>query len=936
MYRFTVSTLLVVSLLLLGSCATESSAVKNETAAPAKTAVVSAVPGSFENAAPAGLPAIIALNAKLAPSADEFVVYYVRKDANYAPWALWLWAIPGGDGAVLFPKTQEWTVQDGIGYMRFKLDGSSFDGVKPTGSDGQLGMIVRQKAAWTKDGADDRAWDTNVSNVVVIFSGDSNTYAAKEYKPKALTAVLNSATEIQVQMSGRYALDTDGGTSGFSVVTKDGKKYPVTKVFNTESPTDLANNFARKITIQLSEAVSASDALILSNPVFEGDKKIDGTKLAVKMAEAAMPAKDAALGALYDSAEKSVSFNLWAPTSSSVSVNVYMEDSAAKADYTLPMAFNAKTGVWTAVFAELDPNGFFYDFSVTNAKGTVIALDPYARSMAAYRNQGGSGRGAIIDMKDGRSLPLGGMNASYVPLKQREDAIIYEISVRDISSSPDAGVKEKEGTYAAFIEKIPYLKSLGVTHIQLLPVVNFYFTDETNQGYENSGNVSNNNYNWGYDPHNYFTPEGWYSSDPTDPYTRVAELRTLINECHKAGLGVLLDVVYNHMAGTSFLDDIVPGYFFRINAQGKLTSNSGCGNDVATERVMARKLIVDSVRHWVTEYKVDGFRFDLMGLMDSQTVLDAYAAAKAVNPATLFEGEGWKMYNGPSGTYGMDQVFMTKTDSVSVFNDEFRNLLKAGGMSDIGQGFITKKGIAPEILYRNILGQPMLNYKADDPGDNLQYIVAHDGLTLHDTISYNAKLDDSIPEQKVEIAKRIKLGNFFVLTSQGVSFLHGGQERGRTKPNFNNSKNETIGKYVRNSYDSSDNINQIVWKLDSEYAKVLDYTKGMIALRNGFDVFRIGDMAKINAASKLLASPGGSMLTIGYTIDWTDGKWFMLVNAEPKPMTFDVVSDVSGATVFADASGADVAGIKSPSGIKLAKNLVTVDALTAVAIRVAK
>ena len=220
------------------------------------------------------------------------------------------------------------------------------------------------------------------------------------------------------------------------------------------------------------------------------------------------------------------------------------------------------------------------------------------------------------------------------------------------------------------IEKIPYLKSLGITHVQLMPVLNFYFTDETKTAYEGSGTVSGNNYNWGYDPHNYFTPEGWYSSNAADPYARVAELRTLINELHKAGLGVLLDVVYNHMGSVSFLDDVVPGYFFRTNAQGKLTSASGCGNDVATERVMARKLIVDSLAYWTREYKVDGFRFDLMGLMDTETVLSGYAAAKAINPDTLFEGEGWKMYNGPAGTSGMDQKYMTKTDSIAVFNDE--------------------------------------------------------------------------------------------------------------------------------------------------------------------------------------------------------------------------------------------------------------------------
>jgi Type II secretory pathway, pullulanase PulA and related glycosidases len=933
--------LFAVSLLFVASCASEPNASKGAAgAAPAASAApvkgqVSGEPGTFENAAPAGLASVIALNAKLAPKADEFVVYYVRPDKNYEPWALWLWAIPGGDGSAAWPKTQTWKVEDGVGYMRFKMDGSDL-GLKFVGADGQLGMIARQKAGWTKDGDDDRMWDTNVSNTVVIFSGDSNTYAAKEYHPKAMTAVLNSATEIQVLFSGRYGLDLDGGASGFTVETKSGKSYPIAKVVNTESPDDLSKNYARRATITLSEPVGPSDALILKNPVFEGDKAIDGSKLAVKMAEASMPSKDAVLGAVYNEGKKSVTFNLWAPTSSAATVNLYKVDAAATADYTSAMTLDSKTGIWSATFSDVDPDGFFYDFTLTNAKGTVTVLDPYAKSMAAYRNKGGSGRAAVVNMKSAKALPAGGMTASYVPLKQREDAVIYEMSVRDFTISPDAGVKGTPGTYSAFIEKIPYLKSLGITHVQLMPVVNFYFTDETNQAYENKGTVSNNNYNWGYDPHNYFTPEGWYSSDATNPYARIAELRTLINECHKAGIGVLLDVVYNHMAGTAFLDDTVPGYFFRTNAQGKLTSASGCGNDIASERPMARKLIVDSIRHWVSEYKVDGFRFDLMGIIDSQTILDGYAAAKAINPNALFEGEGWKMYNGATGTVGMDQAYMTKTDSVSVFNDEIRDALKAGGFNETGKGFLTKQGPDTNRLFKNLLGQPQSNYKADDPGDNVQYMTAHDNLTLHDAIANNAALDESVPAQKAEIAKRIKLGNFMILTSQGVIFMHGGEELGRTKPNVNHLKNESVGNFVRNSYDSSDNINQIVWNADPEYLKVRDYTSGMISLRKAYDVFRIGDMAKINAAAKLLACPEENRLTLGYTLDWTDGKWIVLANAETKPMTFDVGTDATAAKVFADANGAGAAAIAAPAGVTVAGNLVTVEPLTGVVLRIAK
>ncbi len=894
---------------------------------------VSGEPRTFENAAPEGLDKVIALVEKLDPKDDELLIVYVRKDKNYAPWALWLWALPGGDGAAAWDKTQEWKVEDDMGYMRFKMDGSDL-GVKPVGPDGQFGMIPRQVAGWTKDGDDDRVWDSNVSNAVVIFSGDNNTYAAKEYKPKAMTAVLSTTTEIQVTFSGRYGLDLDGGDSGFTVETREGKTYPIKKIVNAESPDDLSKNYARRAIITLGEAVQASDALILKNPIFEGDKQIDSSKLAIEMAEKSLPAKNATLGAAYDAKTKSATFSLWAPTSSKAVLNLYKNDEAENPDYTASMKLDAKTGIWSVLFNEVDPDGLFYDISLTNAKGTVKVLDPYAQSMAAYRNTGGSGRAAVVDMNSAKALPKGGMNSSYVSLKQREDAIIYEISVRDFTISPDANVKGAPGTYLSFIEKIPYLKDLGVTHVQLLPVVNFYYTDETDRRYEATGTTNDNNYNWGYDPHNYFTPEGWFASDASDPYARVAELRTLIDELHKAGLGVLLDVVYNHMAGTSFLDDVVPGYFFRTNAQGKPTSNSGCGNDVATERLMARKLIVDSVAHWVKEYKVDGFRFDLMGLMDSQTVLDAYAGAKKLNPDVLFVGEGWKMYNGATGTVGMDQNYMTKTDNVAVFNDEYRDLLKAGGFNEQGRGFLTGQGPMTEKLFKNIMGQPQSNYKADDPGDNLQYIVAHDGLTLHDTISHNAKLDASIPEQRAEIVQRIKMSNFVVLTTQGIAFLHGGQERGRTKPNFHNTPNETIGKFVRNSYDSADNINQIVWTLDAGFQSALDYTKSMIAVRKAFDVFRIGDMAEINRAATLLPCPEDNRLTLAYTIKWKDGTWLVVMNADKKAMTFETGLDLSKGTVFADQRGGIVAGSSTVQGASISGTSLSVNPLTSIIIRV--
>jgi len=883
--------------------------------------------GSFENAAPADLQKIIAADKKLKPAKDEFVVYYYRKDGDYEPWGLWTWAIPGGDGAAMWEYTQKWSVIDGVGYMRLPMDGSKTGGNKPVSADGTVGLIVRMDEGWTKDCNDDRIWNISNSNKAAIISKDQNTYAAEDYKPSVKAAELTALDTIQLTLSGKFGLYASGD-SGFKVLDKNGKAYAVSKVFNSDSA-KAEDNYTKNVTVKLASKCDISDSLKVVNAAFAGECAVNNQKLAVKLADANLPGTDVQLGAVY--AKGKVDFNLWAPTSSSASANIYKNASSSKADYTVTLTKNAKTGVWSGEFSSVDPDGMFYDFTLTNSKGKVTVLDPYAKSMAAYNGKGGAGRGAIVDLNSAKALPAGGMSEDYVKVAQREDVILYEISVRDFTISDDAGVKAMPGTYKAFIEKIPYLKELGITHVQLMPVLNFYNNDENNKAYDNRGVVNNSNYNWGYDPHNYFTPEGWYATDANNPYSRVRELRELVNELHKAGIGVVLDVVYNHMADASFLDNIVPGYYFRTNGDGKLKSNSGCGNDTATERAMMKRIVVNSTKYWVENYKIDGFRFDLMGLMEASSVVDAYNECAKINPSVLFEGEGWKMYNGDGGTVGMDQNYMTKTNSVAVFNDEFRDLVKAGGFNETGLGFITGKAINTQRLFRNMTGTPTANYKADDPGDNLMYLVCHDGLTLHDLIVNNVHLDEK--KDRAEIVQRIKLGNFIGMTSQGIAFLHGGQERGRTKPNVNMSKNECINNFVRNSYDASDDINQIVWSLDSDYESVLNYTKGLIELRKNTSVFRMGDASKLAKNAKFLGSEEDSNV-LAYSIKDNDGTYIVIVNAGKKSASVKTGLTIKTCDVLVDAKTAGSTPIENPEGVSVKGKAISVAPLTATVIRV--
>lgn len=916
----------LIILAVLAGCAGMSNAGKGET--------VKVEPGYWKNDANPALEKVIELKEKLNTKDDEFVVFYVRNDKDYEPWALWLWAVKNGDGNASWDYTQKFEVSDGIGYMRFKKDGSSTGGTNFIDPEGKIGLIVRKDSGWDKDCADDRIWDISVSNTCVIFSGDQTTYNVGAYKPRIVSAKLESEDTIVARLSDGYGLDLTPGTSNFVVTEKkSGKQYSIKDVVNADRSRE--NNYATRIRITLNEPLSVNYPTELSNPTFESPFAIDTSEFAWKAAEKTIPKDNQVLGCVYDASTNKATFTLWAPSSTDVMLNLYNKDGLKNPTKSVAMTFDQNTGLWTVSTSD-NINGWFYDYSVTNSKGTNNVLDPYAKSMAAYRNEGGPGRAAVVDMNSSKALPAGGWKSTYAKMAQREDAIIYEVSVRDFTISPDANVKNQPGTYKAFIEKLPYLKDLGITHIQIQPVLNFYYTDETNKKYENSGTASNNNYNWGYDPHNYFTPEGWYASDPTNPYSRVSELRELVDAAHAQGLAVILDTVYNHMANTALMEDIVPGYYFRT-ANGKFTSKSGCGNDVASTRAMARKLIIDSTKHWVQEYKVDGFRFDLMGLIDTETMFKAYEECAKINKDTLFVGEGWSMYNGPSGTFGMEQRQVSKTDSISVFNDEMRDAVKAGGFNEGGKGFITGKNVAASYLFSNMIGQPKKNYKADDPGDNVQYLVCHDGLTLHDNIFNNTPLDEKNPAEKAEGLKRIKMGNFMVATSQGVAFYHAGQERGRSKPKLN-AKTELTGNFVRNSYDSSDNINQIVWKLDSDYQGLLTYTKGLLEMRKNTRAFRLGSKADIDAKAKLLEEAIADLNNVvAYVIADVDGNnYYVVINGNTTEVSVDVAQSLTNAVVLADANNAGSKGIANPVGVKLNNSTVTLDGLTATVIKVAK
>ena len=657
-----------------------------------------------------------------------------------------------------------------------------------------------------------------------------------------------------------------------------------------------------------------------------------------KEAEKIIPDDKTKLGIQFTE-NKTIIFRLWSPAAFSVKIRFYKDWKSTKPDMTKTCEYYSKSGVWTYEHADCkEIDGWFYEYVVDTGDGEKVCLDPYAVSMAVFLNDGTPGRAAVVDIHDAKTMPdewrgdaahfcvsceenraseespaqkVESCGEEYAQKAAKSDnntvctgtdAIVYEVSVRDATIKPDSS----GGTYTALIDKLDYFAELGVTHIQLMPLLKFYNTDETNKCYEADGTTKNNNYNWGYDPQNWFTPEGWFSEEPEYPYMRVKELRSLVSAAHQKGLRVILDVVYNHVSRTSLLADIVPGYYFRLDKDGKYLNGSCCGNDTATEHVMMRRLIIDSATYLVKEYGVDGFRFDIMGLIDSETMLRCYKECRSIKKDMLFIGEGWKLYTGADGTVGMDQDFMTKTDDIAVFNDEFRDLCKGGGFNErmpafLNDGHFESKQI--ERLFFNCTGRPQSNYKADNPADSVLYIACHDGLTLHDSIVLNTGADESTEEGRQEVLRRLKLSNALLLTSQGIAFIHAGQELGRTKALSEKKEGvpETEGWFVKNSYQSSDSINRIHWQPENDaekmYSRLIPYTQGLISLRRTFPLFRLKTMQEIENAARFIPTPEYPQVlfySLDDSFDESDYTWYLAFNAGKTDVTLILPSVQSG------------------------------------------
>ncbi len=656
---------------------------------------------------------------------------------------------------------------------------------------------------------------------------------------------------------------------------------------------------------------------------------------------------------------------MWSPLAENVSVIIYDPADADRVVIDeLPME-RGERGVWSIRLSRENTGletlrGAFYNYLVSIAGETTprVALDPYAPSLAPCDHEKVPiGRAAIINPSTiGPAVDF----ASIPGHTQKTDTIIWEVHVRDFTVNPaiESALSAPFGTFTAMIDKLDYIQSLGVTHVQLLPIMSYYFGSdwkarEREMGYSAQGN----NYNWGYDPHSYFSISGMYSANPADPELRVSELKQLINAIHARGMGVILDVVFNHTANVRIFEDLCPGYYHFMDKDGTPRTSFG-GGRLGTTHHMARRILGDSLLYWTREFKVDGFRFDMMGDHDAESIQIAYDAVKAINPNVVMIGEGWRTFVGDEGDprQAADQDWMQHTDSVAVFSDEFRDELKSGFGSEGERRFLTGGPREIQLIFENIKAQPR-NFVATSPGDVVPYIEAHDNLTLHDVIAQSICKDPDVPKNHVEIHRRIRLGNTLELTSQGVAFIHAGQEYGRTKHWRTEGKPEqksvhminddgspfAFPYFVDDSYDSTDIINMFEWdkatdeKAHPESTRTRAYTAGLIALRKSTDAFRLGTKELVDRHVTLVNCPeiAETDLVIAVRNEATNGDaYYVLVNADDKARSLTLPVDLQNGEVLVDGEQAGTTAISSPQDVVLGLNTIKLAALTATIIKV--
>ena len=812
------------------------------------------------------------------PEGYNQVTFYWTYDGTYENCDMWIWE-PNKDGK-------------GHLFHECEYGGKVIVNV-PEGVE-QIGFIVRRDcsepggSSWgnaTKDYEADRfAKIEGKETVIYLQSGDAAQYKSSdggktlEQTHKFTLATMADARKIEYRIAPKTTI-----TDVKQIKLYNGsKEIPVASVstFGKEASSgylevaedlDLAGDY--RVVIEGYGEKAVIPMGIFDSEYFAQNYHYDGDDL----------------GAVISG--DTTTFKVWAPTASKVVLNLFEAGDGGAAYKSVEMVKGDK-GVWS--HTEECGHGTYYTYTVTTAVGTQEAVDPYAKSAGVNGN-----RGMVVDLS--KTDPENwDADQPVQTLDSYSDAIIWEVHVRDFSNT--IADSQYKGKYLAFTETglvnehgvsvgVDYLKNLGITHVHLLPVYDYATVDESDP---------NAPFNWGYDPKNYNVPEGSYSTDPYNGEVRIREYKQMVQALHEAGIGVVMDVVYNHTYdGNSSLNRIVPYYYYRYDSTGANTSASGCGNDTASERYMYGKFMVESCAYWTEQYHLDGLRFDLMGLHDLETMQEVEAAVHIVNPKTIIYGEGWTMGATIDGSAQANQSNISKITptgegigAVAVFNDAMRDGLKGSVFEKTGKGYINgqAKANVRKVIFGIKGGDAMGTSWRVQNGMVINYMSAHDNNTLWDKLVLSNPEDTDVQRSKMN-----NLGAAILMISKGTPFWQAGEEMLRTKGGD------------ENSYKSSDAVNNIDWSVLKEGSReyeTMRYYKGLIEMRKSFDIFTDTDVA-------VGAGEDDSGILVVPLHDGMGGQALVLINPHDTALSlglgdeWNLVADgtSAGSTVLARESG---------------------------------
>ncbi len=788
--------------------------------------------------------------------AGKLRIHYHRFAKDYDGWGLHLWNEDAASPAIktetawaapiLFDQTDDYGMYADIEIVDITKE---------------LNFIIHKGD--TKDVSADRTFPITGETEFWLMEGKEEIYLTQPaLAVQVKSAEITGKTTIKAVFTG-----TDSGATKDNVTVKDNLGNTVTvedvsvngiNVTITTATLDLSKNY----TVEFN---GVSVYSIVSRELLQNDTDLiyNGTDLGATL-----------------NADGSVTLKLWTPPATAVKVYFY-----DKADQTKELGSKelAKTekGVWAATVTPADMgvsgslDAYYYQYEVTAYGATKRALDPYAKSMAAFKgnyisNDDTIGKAAVVDLNSTRAGTKDTKLGKSI-MANNVDMVVYEVHVRDFSISNTNVPENLRGTFTGFKDKISYLKDLGITHVQFLPVQNHYRVNETDKSYQDE-NQETPNFNWGYDPHSYFSLEGWYSTDANDPYKRIEEFRDLVKALHEAGIGVIVDVVYNHTMMSTIFENVAPGCYHRAPGGSAPVGDPA----VETRNPMVRKLVVESLKMLVDDYGVDGFRFDLMGFIDSITVQEI---RKTLGDDIVLHGEAWNFTDLPEGTApvkGITDVTEHGVSDLGFFNDTSRDSY-AGRMAGLGylQGQYFENAKAKAGLIGGIKGftnggtyanidKDDYNLFAVNPDETLQFLTIHDGFTLWDKINLSYKGTAEVR------AKMVKQATAMLFTSQGKIIIQGGAEIARTKPlaakDPESGRAETsdlvdfdedypaVDHFHENTYRSSDYTNEFKW---GRYEKpvfkgIYDYYKGLIEMRRKIPALRFKSADSIKAGMKFI------------------------------------------------------------------------------------